>query len=42
MKFGVSPGHRAAPPPPAAQATTADAAKIGSLSLNSKLRIARK
>ena len=33
IKFGVSPGHRAEPSPPAEQATTADAAKIGSLPL---------
>ncbi len=36
IKFGVSPGNRAEPPPPAEQATTADAAKIGSLSLKCK------
>jgi len=34
--LNVSPDHRAEPPPPAAQATTADAAKIGSLSLKCK------
>jgi len=39
MKFGVSSGHRAEPPPPAEQAMTADAAKIGSLPLKSKLRV---
>jgi hypothetical protein len=42
MKFGVSPGHRAEPAPPAEQATTADADEIGSLPLKGKLRIARK
>jgi hypothetical protein len=36
MKFGVSPGHRAEPPPPAKQAMTANADKVGSLSLNRK------
>jgi hypothetical protein len=33
MKFESPSGHRAEPPPPAEQATTADAAKIGSLPL---------
>jgi hypothetical protein len=42
MKFESPPGHRAEPPPPAEQATTADADEIGSLSLKVKLRIARK
>jgi len=42
IKFGISPGHRAEPPPPAEQATTADADGIGSLPLKVKLRIARK
>ena len=34
--LSVAPGHRTEPPSPAEQATTADAAKIGSLSLKCK------